>query len=113
MMTPENSIFRTDVPTITHWHKELVYSDTCAMLHREYNEMYEKYQLSRPQEEPKSNEGMGLILSGLFYRICAVFPYAIIGYCPHDINIRILWKLYEYADPKVKDFTYLIKKTAL
>ena len=110
VMTPENSIFQADVPTITHWHKELVYSDTCAMQYRDCKELYEKYKLLRSQEELKSNEGLGLILSALFYRICAVFPYATLGYRPNDINIRILWKLCEYADPKVKDFDYLIKK---
>lgn len=110
VMIPENSIFQADVPTVIHWHKEQLYSDTCAMHYRDCNELYEKYKLLRSQEELKSNEGLGLILSALFYRIGTVFPYATLGYRPNDINIRILWKLCEYADPKVKDFTYLIKK---
>lgn len=53
---------------------------------------------------------MGLILSALFYRIGAIFPYATLGYRPNDINIRILWKLCEYANPKVKNLDYLIQK---
>ncbi|MFP3834159.1 hypothetical protein [Chryseobacterium sp. SIMBA_028] len=110
VMIPENSIFQADVPTVIHWHKEQLYSDTCAMQYRDCNELYNKYKLLRSQEELKSNEGLGLILSALFYRIGAIFPYATLGYRPNDINIRILWKLCEYADPKVKNLDYLIQK---
>ncbi|UKB85069.1 hypothetical protein LF887_05430 [Chryseobacterium sp. MEBOG06] len=31
-------------------------------------------------------------------------------YQPNDINIRILWKLCQYAYPKVKNIDYLIQK---
>ena len=110
VMVPENSIFQADVPTVIHWHKEQLYSDTCAMQYSDCNELYKKYKLLRSQEELKSNEGLGLILSALFYRIGTVFPYATLDYRPNDINIRILWKLCEYADPKIKNFTYLIQK---
>ncbi|MBW3522506.1 hypothetical protein [Chryseobacterium sp. NKUCC03_KSP] len=110
LMIPENSIFQLDIPTVIHWHKEQLYSDTCAMQYRDCNELYEKYKLLRPQKMIQSNEGLGMILTMLFYRICVIFPYATLDYLPNDINIRILWKLCAYTEPKIKDFDYLIKK---
>lgn len=72
--------------------------------------LHEKYKILRSQEELTSNEGMGLILSGFFYRACAILIYATLGYQPNNVNIRILWKLCQYADPKVKHLDYLIQK---
>lgn len=53
---------------------------------------------------------MGLMLSGFFYRACAILIYTTLNYRPNDINIRILWKLCQYADPKIKHLDYLIQK---
>ncbi len=110
VMTPKNLIFRTDFPTVIHWHRKQLNSDTCAVLYRDCKELYDKYKLLRSQEMIQSDEGLGMILTMLFYRICVIFPYATLDYRPNDINIRILWKLCEYAEPKIKDFGYLIKK---
>jgi hypothetical protein len=53
---------------------------------------------------------MGLMLSGFSYRACVIFLYVALRYRPNQINIRILWKLCEHADHKVKNLDYLIQK---
>ncbi len=50
------------------------------------------------------------MLSGFFYRACVIFIYVALRYHPNQINIRILWKLCEHIDPKVKNLDYLIQK---
>lgn len=111
VMIPENSIFISDVSSVIHWHKEPSNYDTDeGIYYRLCSELYEKYKLLRSQEELKSNEGLGLLLSGFFYRACVIFTYVSLRYRPNQINIRILWKLCEHADPKVKNLDYLIQK---
>ena len=110
-MIPEKSIFISDVPSIIHWHKEPSNYDTDeGIYYRLCSELLENYKILRSQEELKSNEGMGLMLSGFFYRACVIFLYVALRYRPNQINIRILWKLCEYADHKVKNLDYLIQK---
>lgn len=105
------SIFISDVPSIIHWHKIPSNYDTDEGIHyRLSSELYDNCKLMRSQEEPISNEGMGLRLSGFFYRACAIFLYVALRYHPHQINIRILWKLCEQVDPNVKNLDYLIQK---
>lgn len=111
IMVPENVIYTAGFPSVIHWHTkephlytdEDLYQSRCTAL-------YEKYKVCRSREKSFVHEGMGLIISGIFYRACAVFIYARIHYRPNEINIRILWKLCEYAEPKVKNLDYLIQK---
>ncbi|MGS0748528.1 hypothetical protein [Halpernia sp. GG3] len=111
VMVPEKSIFIFDVPSIIHWHKEPSNYDTDEGIHyRLCTELLENYKTLRSREEPISNEGMGLMLSGFFYRACVIFLYAALRYRPNQINIRILWKLCQHADPNVKNLDYLIQK---
>lgn len=111
VMVPENSIFRADVSTIMHWIKIDGSGDTDeGIYYRLCSELYKNYKLLRSQEDPTSKEGLGLMLSGFFYRACVIFIYVALRYHPNQINIRILWKLCEYVDPKVKNLDYLIQK---
>lgn len=111
VMIPEKSIFISGVPSIIHWHKEPSNYDTDeGIYYRLCSELFENYKILRSQEELKSNEGMGLMLSGFFYRACLIFLYVALRYRPNQINIRILWKLCEHADHKVKNLDYLIQK---
>lgn len=111
VMTPEKSIFISDVPSIIHWHKEPSNYDTDeGIYYRLCSELLENYKILRSQEEPISNEGMGLMLSGFFYRACVIFLYVALRYRPNQINIRILWRLCQHADHKVKNLDYLIQK---
>lgn len=111
VMIPEKSIFISDVPSIIHWHKEPSNYDTDeGIYYRLCSELLENYKILRSQEEPISNEGLGLMLSGFFYRACVIFLYVALRYRPNQINIRILWKLCEHTDHKVKNLDYLIQK---
>ncbi|MDQ0478291.1 hypothetical protein [Chryseobacterium sp. MDT2-18] len=110
VIIPENSIFRADVPTIIHWITIDANGDTDeGIYYRLCSELYKKYKLLRSQED-QTNEGIGLMLSGFFYRACVIFIYVALRYHPNQINIRILWKLCEHAEPKVKNLDYLIQK---
>ena len=111
VMIPENSIFRADVPTIMHWITIDANADTDeGIYYRLCNELYKNYKLLRSKEDHPSTEGMGLILSGFFYRACVIFIYVALRYHPNQINICILWKLCEHVEPKVKNLDYLIQK---
>jgi hypothetical protein len=111
VMVPEKAIYAPDFPSVIHWRTEPCSADTDeGIYYGRCSVLYEKYKLLRSQEEPLAAEGLGLILSGVFYRACPIFIYATLRYRPNDINIRILWKLCEYADPKVKNLDYLIQK---
>lgn len=111
VMIPENSIFRADVPTIMHWITIDANGDTDeGIYYRLCSELYKNYKLLRSQEDQTANEGLGLMLSGFFYRACVIFIYVALRYHPNQINIRILWKLCEHVDPKVKNLDYLIQK---
>ncbi len=110
VMIPENSIFRADVPTIMHWIKIDANGDTDeGIYYRLCSDLFKNYKLLRSQED-QTNEGMGLMLSGFFYRACVIFIYVALRYHPNQINIRILWKLCQHVDPKVKNLDYLIQK---
>mgnify|MGYP003598960018 CR=1 FL=1 len=110
VMVPENSIFRADVPTIMHWVTIDANGETDeGIYYRLCSELHKNYKLLRSQED-QTNEGLGLMLSGFFYRACVIFIYVALRYHPNQINIRILWKLCEHIDPKVKNLDYLIQK---
>ena len=111
VIIPENSIFRADVPTIMHWIAIDANGDTDeGIYYRLCSDLLENYKILRSQGELKSNEGLGLMLSGFFYRACVIFIYVALRYHPNQINIRILWKLCEHADPNLKNLEYLIQK---
>ena len=111
VIIPENSIFRADVPAIMHWIAIDANGDTDeGIYYRLCSELHDNYKLLRSQEDQTSNEGVGLMLSGFFYRACVIFIYVTLRYHPNQINIRILWKLCEYVDPNVKNLDYLIQK---
>ncbi|WP_294272458.1 hypothetical protein [uncultured Chryseobacterium sp.] len=111
IMAPEKAIYTAEIPSVIHWHTgehdagldiDLDYHHFCGL--------HEKYRLVRSVEKPDSQQGTGLILSGIFYRACSVFIYCTLHYRHNRINIRILWKLCEYAEPKIKTLGYLIEK---
>ncbi|SHN08691.1 hypothetical protein SAMN05444360_1471 [Chryseobacterium carnipullorum] len=81
-----------------------------GIYYRLCSELQKNYKLLRSQEDQTANEGLGLMLSGFFYRACVIFIYVALRYHPNQINIRILWKLCEHIDPKVKNLDYLIQK---
>lgn len=108
IMVPEKSIY-TESPSVIHWHKEDSKKDfDYGIYYRRCSELYEKYKLLRSQENPISHEGLGLILSGFFHRACSIFIYVNLHYRPNEINLRILWKLCAYTDPKLRNLDYFV-----
>lgn len=111
IMTPANSIYTEDIPTLIHWHEDsIVYGDDDKMHYRYCKELYENYMILRSQKDLNSNEGLGLLLCAFFYRACSTMIYVSQNYHHNAVNIRILWKLCEYIDPKIKQLDYLIEK---
>ncbi|KQM35783.1 hypothetical protein [Chryseobacterium sp. Leaf201] len=110
VMAPENAVYTADFPSVIHWHPETNLYTDIEIYCQHCTALYEKYKVLRSRAGSDSHEGLGLMLSGFFYRACAVFIYMRIRYHPNEIDIRILWKLCEYAEPKVKHLGYLIGK---
>ncbi|WPO82305.1 hypothetical protein SD427_16305 [Chryseobacterium sp. JJR-5R] len=110
VMAPENAVYTADFPSVIHWHPETNLYTDIEIYCQHCTALYEQYKVLRSRTGSDSHEGLGLMLSGFFYRACAVFIYMRLRYRPNEIDIRILWKLCEYADPKVKDLGYLIGK---
>lgn len=111
IMTPENSIYTEDIPTLIHWHEDsVIYGDDDKIHHRCCKELYENYMILRTENDLNSSEGLGLLLSAFFYRACSTMIYVSLNYHHNAVNIRILWKLCEYIDPKIKQLDYLIEK---
>ncbi|WP_234110723.1 hypothetical protein [Chryseobacterium sp. R2A-55] len=110
IMTPQNAIFLADVPSVIHWHTEAMIIVAETIYDRSCLQLYENYRAFRSREGQGTHEGLGLMISGLFYRACTMLIHSSLHYRPNPINIRILWKLCQYAEPKVKLLDFLIQK---
>lgn len=109
IMAPEKSIYTKHIPTTVHWHSETADLEVDdEIYYRLCTSLYENYKIFRAQENLSSNEGIGLLISGFFYRASSFLIYISQQYLPNEINIRILWKFCKYIHPKISGLDYLI-----
>ena len=109
-MIPENSIYVASHPSLIHWHEP--YTDKHPDLDyyvRHCFELYNNYTLFR-DALTTSTLGLELLVAPLLYRACTTLLYATLSYRPNHIHFSLLWKLCEYAEPKLKQLSYLSSK---
>lgn len=110
IMIPENSIYVASHPSLIHWH--VPYTDKHPDLDyyvRHCFKLYNNYTLFR-DAFTSSTLGLEFVAAPLLYRACTTLLYATLSYRPNHIHFSLLWKLCEYAEPKLKQLNYLNSK---